>query len=183
MRSIGTVLIFLVVTWIGLGYLLSDNVNTHQALAQVQQQADQAVNDKKATQDQLDQTNTKLNTLQQQNDQLTLQSKVLQEQVKIFQGENQSLKNKNADLRSQLDGMKKINAMVSNLMEISPQSLILAIFVPILPISLITSYVVYRSSRGRADRKHGQDNKPKRTMSINVTEEEMQQIVKMRRGR
>lgn len=183
MRSMGSLLTFLVISWIGLGYSLSDNINTHQALAQVQQQVAQAVNDKKAAQDQLAQAIAKLNTLQQQNNQLAQQSQALQAQLTQVQGENQGLKSQNADMQNQLDQMKKVDTLVGDLMGFPFQSLMLAIFVPILPVSLVTGYVVYQHKRSRGGRNHNKDNKSKRIMSVNITENEMRQIVKMRRGK
>ena len=189
MRSIGSLLIFLVLTWIGLGFLLSDNINTHQTLVQVQQQVNQAIKEKNAALDQLAKAVTdkntaldqlanavaNLNALQQQN-------QALQAQLKQIQGENQGLKSQKADLENQLDGMKKNSTLAETLIRALNQPLMLGLFIPILPASLVTSYVVYRYGQGRRARKHNQENKPRRIVSVNVTEQEMQQIVKMRRG-
>ena len=184
MRSIGLVIVFLVVTWIGLGFLLSDNLNTHQALAQVQQQVDQAIKDKKAAQDRLNVANAALNRIQRQNGELIQQNVALQEQIKQSQGTIQGLKNQNTDLQGQLEEMKKMNALVSDLIGISSQSLMLAIFVPILPVSLCVTFIGFQYNRRRSSgQKPGQGNKSNRNMSINVTEEEMQQIVRMRRDK
>ncbi len=179
---IGSVLIFLVMTWIGLGFLLSDDMNTHQAVSQMQQQADQAIQDRKAVQDQLNRANVELNTCKTDNEHLTQQDSMLQEQVKGSLNENQILKSQNVDLHNKLDEIKKINSFIEDLVAIPPQSMLLAIFVPILPVSLVASLVVYRHSRRCSGTKPGRANKPERIVSINITEEEMKQIVKMRRG-
>jgi ATP-dependent Zn protease len=179
---IGSVLIFLVMTWIGLGFLLSDDLNTHQTVGQIQQQAEQAIQDRKTMQDQLNQANVELNTCKTDNDHLTQQNSVLQEQVKGSQNENQNLKSQNADLQNKLDEIKKIDSFIEDLVAIPPESMLLAIFAPILPVSLVASFVVYRHSRRSSGRKPGRASKPERTMSINITEEEMRRIVKMRRG-
>ena len=180
---IGSLFVFVVVTWICLGFLLSDDFKAHETLSQVQVQLDQATQDKKALQDKLNMANTKLSDLQQQYDQLSQKNAILQGQVTEFQGENKNLKSQNIDLQGQLDAAKKVNSLVGDLMGNPAQSLLLAIFVPVLPVSLVASFVGYRYSRRHGGRKPAQDNKSNRTMSINVKEEEMQQIVKMRRGR
>jgi type VI protein secretion system component VasK len=87
MRSIGFVVVFLVVTWIGLGFLLSDNINTHQALAQAQQQADRALIDKNVLlQAQLNKAVADLSAAQQQNNQLGQQNNSPSTAVKAIAG-------------------------------------------------------------------------------------------------
>ena len=140
---------------------------------------DQAIKDKQAAQDQLNVANASLNHIQQQNGELIQQNAVLQEQIKQSQGVIQGLKNQNTDLQGQLDEMKKMNALASDLMGISYQSLMLAIFVPILPVSLVVTFIGFQYIRRRGSgRKSSESNKPNRIMSINVTEEEIHQIVK-----
>ena len=88
------------------------------------------------------------------------------------------MKNQNTDLQGQLDEMKKMNALASDLMGFSYQSLMLAIFVPILPVSLVVTFIGFQYSRRRGSgRKSSESNKPNRIMSINVTEEEIHQVV------
>jgi septal ring factor EnvC (AmiA/AmiB activator) len=180
---IATVLVLMIISWVGLGYLFSDNINTHRTLAQVQQRVDQAAKDNKVIQDQLNKAISERNALQQGINQLTQQNTELQGQVKQLQGEKQDMKKQNSYLQSQLDEIKKLNLLVGILANILHQSLKLAILVPILPVSLVASFAVYRYNRRHGGRRPGQVNKSMRIMSINITEEEMQQIVKMRRGK
>jgi len=176
---IGSALTFLVATWIGLGYLLSDNMNAHQALAHVEQQAEQAIKDKQTIQVQLNNSNIQLNTLQRHNDELIQQNILLQEQVKQFQGENHGLKEQNAKLQARLNTINKLNSLIGTALGTFPQSPMLAILIPIIPMSWVAGLLVHKY--GRRVRKPDQDNKPKRIVTINVTAEEMQQIAKLRR--
>jgi hypothetical protein len=180
---IASVLVFMVISWIGLGYLLSDNINTHQTLAQVQQQVNQAVKDKNAIQDQLSKVNSDKNLLENQNDQFTQQIIMLQRQMKQLKNENQDLKDINSGMQKQLEETKNPNSQIGSLGGILPQSLMLAIFIPIFPVTLVASFAVYQFSRRHGGRKPSQENKPWRIASIDVTKAEMQQIVKMRRGK
>jgi len=180
---IATVLLFMIISWVCLGYLLSDNINTHRGLAQVQQQVNQAAKDNKTIQDQLSKAISEKNDLKQRNYQLIQQNTELQEQVKQSQRENQDLKNKNSNLQGQLDVLKKYNLVAGRLTEFFPQSLIRAIFVPILPASLAATYAFYKFTQRYRCRNSSQENKRWQIISIRVTEAEMQQIVKMRRGK
>jgi hypothetical protein len=179
---IGSALIFLVVTWIGLGYLLADNINAYQTLGQLQQQLDEALNEKKRIQDQLIKANSENVSLTQQIAQANQEKLFLQDQVKQFLEESQILNKQNAVPENQLAQANNVNSPEFEEANVLPHSLMLAIFLPLLPISFLASLAIYQRHISYSSFKHRQTITSKRTLSVEVTEEEMQKIIKMRRG-
>jgi predicted nuclease with TOPRIM domain len=180
---IGSVLIFLVLTWIGLGFLLSDDINTHKSLDQIQTQVDTLTREKKAIQDQLNEAVSELQALREQNNQLSLQITFLQSQIEQTQEANKVLSSQNGDLQTQLEEAKNLNAFIHELMNIPPRSVMLAILIPVLPASLFTTVVIHQYKQRRKSNKPDQPVNPKRKMSVQVSEDEMQRIIKTRRGK
>jgi septal ring factor EnvC (AmiA/AmiB activator) len=179
---IGSALVILVVSWIVLGYLLSDNINTRKTLTQVQQQLDQVVKEKNALQSQLENANSENEVLKAENVWLIEQTTQLQEQTKQLQSEYDRLEKQYSDLQAQFDKAKKLNTLLSDLADTFRQVPLLALAIPILPTSVVAGYVVYQSNKrynGLASEKH---ERLSRTFTINVTKDEMRQIEKARRG-
>jgi predicted RND superfamily exporter protein len=175
------VLIILFLTLIGFGYLLSDNGHLQANLEKSQQQTTSLAAEKDTLQSELGKARSELAVLAAQNDELRRQILLLNVQNKQVQAEKQLSDDQNAQLRDQIKTMNRLNSLIGILQDLNPNSLMLAIFVPILPVSLATSFMVYRHGKiqNQSQKKH--TNRSDRTLSIQVTEEEMKRIRQMRR--
>lgn len=178
---IGSVLVFLVASWIALGYLLSNNINVQQSLNRTREQLNRALVANKEMQDRLDKANSENTSLSQQLVQKDQEIRSLRDQVKDYQGEIRGLKEQNANIQRQLDVSEKINVIVGGLRKVSSQSVMFAIFLPILPVSLALSYAIYRNGHNRYSLKSTEKDKSKRVVSIQVTEAELRAIIALRR--
>ena len=174
------VFVMLFLTLIGFGYLLSDNGHLQTDLEQSQQQTTSLATEKDTLQFQLGNVRSELAVLVAQNDELKRQLVLLDSQNKQVQGEKQLCDHQNAQLRDQIKNMNRFNSLIGILHGLNPNSLILAIFVPMLPVSLATSLLVYRSGKIQNNSQKKKTNKTARTFSIQVTEEEMKRIRQMR---
>lgn len=178
---IGSAIVFLVAVLLVSGYLFSDNIHMHQDLQEANQRIASLVRERDAIQGQLDAANSQVAVLTAQKEELHRQVFLLDSQIEQAEEEKQLIANKNAQPQTQLDQMKKINPVFENLTGQLPQSLKLALLVPILPVSLAATFVIYRYSQRHGGRKNDQPDKPKRHLSVKLTKEEMKEIIKMRR--
>jgi septal ring factor EnvC (AmiA/AmiB activator) len=179
---IGSAVVFLVVSWIGLGYLFADNINTRQDLTQIQQQLNQVVQERDALQSQLRSVYSENAMLKDKNAQLIEKAAQLQEQTKQLQIENDRLEQQYSGLQAQFDRSKRLATFLGNFAETFHQVPLLDLVIPILPTSLVAGYVVYQRNKrhnGQLIEKHKKMN---RAFTINVTKDEMRQIEKARRG-
>ncbi len=175
----GSVLLLLVLIVMGFGFLLSSNLYIQQDLTTAQQQLDEITKGKKVIEDQLNQATAEIAKLNHQNEVLSQEKLLLVVQVKQIQGEYSSVKDQNTQLQAQINKMSKVNSLISDLTNFSPKSLVLALFIPLLPISLASSFLLYRKGKLHTTRKNIKSN---RVFSMQVTDEEMKLIRQMRRN-
>src|SRR3989304_1826619 len=178
---IGSAITILLGLLVGFGYLFSDNMHTRKDLAEANQRIASLLRVRDAIQGQLDGANSEVAALTAQNDELKRQGLLLDGQIKQIQEENLRINNENAKLQTQLDEMKKLNPVIENLVRPLPKSLKLALLVPILPVSLAATFIIYRYNQHHSSRKNNQPKTPKRHVSVKLTEEEMKEIIQMRR--
>lgn len=179
---IGSALIFLVISWIGLGYLLSDDINTRNTLTQLQQQLNLVVEQRNTLQSQMESINSENARLKDENAQLIEQVTRLQEYTNQLQSKNDRLEQLYSNLQAEFDKSKKLASFVDLFAEMFGQAPLLALIIPVLPTSLVAGYVVYQHNKhhsGQSGLKHVRLN---RIYTINVTKDEMRQIEKARRG-
>jgi len=175
------VFVMLFLTLIGFGYLLSDNGHLQTNLEESQQQTTSLAADKDALQLQLGNARSEITVLATQNDELKRQILLLNVQNKQVQEEKQLSDDQNAQLRDQINTMNRLNSLIGILHDLNPNALMLALFVPILPVSLATSFLVYRYGKIQNHSPKKNTKKSDRNLSIQVTEEEMKRIRQMRR--
>jgi chromosome segregation ATPase len=180
---IGSSIVLLVVIFIGFGYLFSDNMHTREDLAEADQQIARLLNENKSIQAQLDEANLKNISLNVQVDQLLRQIIVQDTNIKQFQEDIRLIKDQKAQLQEQLDQIIRLNPLIENLLEFIPQSLSLALLIPILPASLAATFVIYRYKQHRIAMRSNQSAKSNRTVTVQLTEKEMKEIIRIRRTR
>ncbi len=183
--KIGSAITFLLLALIALGYLLSENVNALKELGQLRQQIAQLINEREAFQERLNIANTKITELSRQFEQLMPYILSLQKQVRQLQEENQTLKNQNAYLQQQIAQMNTRVPLSDYLTTALSSPLSLAIFLPVIPLSAVATYVLVRPQKHTNKRKNLEVHSTagQRMIRAQLTEEEMKQIIKMRRGR
>ncbi len=182
---IGSVLVVLLIVLVGSGFLLSNNIHTYQDLNIAKQQIEQTNREKEALQEQLNAAKTQIAELNQKVEQLASQIQSLQDQVRQFQEENRTLKDQNAHLQQQISQLHALIPLSEYLAAAFSSPLSLAVFLPIIPISAVATYVLVRSKKHVNQRKSQeiQSTDSRRTIWAQLTEEEMKHLIKMRRGR
>lgn len=176
--KIGSAITFLLFALIALGFLLSDNINTREELVQIRQQNQQLSQELLTLQAERDAANESLAKSGQKIDELTRQNLAQQEQIQSLSEENASLKEQNSVLQSQTEALKFFNALRSSF----PRSLSLALFLPIIPASMAATYVVIRYTRDRTQRKTAKV-KNQRNTSVQLTDDEVKEIIRIRRAK
>jgi TolA-binding protein len=182
--KIGSAITFLLLALIALGFLLSDNINTHVDLVNVERQLEQTTKEKEAIQKQLDAANAKVTEFNIQVEQLVLQVNSLQGQVRQLQDANQTLTDQNTQLQQQVAQLNILAPLTESITTALSSPLSLAIFLPVVPMSMAATYVLARTKKQINQRKD-QEVPPtsRRTISAQLTEEEMKHLITMRRGR
>ena len=182
---IGSILAVLLIVLIGSGFLLSNNLHIQHDLNIAKQQLEQINGEKGALQEQLNVAKVQLAESGQKVEQLLSQIQSLQNQVRQLQEENKILKDQNAQLRQQNLQLHALVPLSAYLVAALSSPLSLAIFLPIIPISAVATYVLVRS-RKQIDQRKKKGVRPtggQRTIWVQLTEEEVNQVIKIRRGR
>ena len=179
--KIGSAIAFLLLALISLGYLLSENINTHQELNRIRQLNSQLAQEKAAIEEQLNKVTSEVNDLKQQNEVLSQEKLVLEGQIKQVQNEYSFVKEQNTQLQGQIDKMNKVNSIIEDLMGFRSNSLLLAFVIPILPISFGTSLLIYRYRKLHDRSPKMNADKSNSVFPIQVTKDEMKRIRQMRR--
>lgn len=177
------VFITLFLTLIGFGYLLSDNGHLHANLEASQQQTAGLATEKDTLQFQLGNARSELAKLAAQNDDLKRQLLFLSDQNQQTQAEKRLIESQNVQLQNQINAMKKLNSLTGALSSLGPVEFLLAIFFPMLPVSMATGFLVYRYGKLHSSAQAQKTGNANKSFSILVTEEEMRQIRKMRRNK
>ena len=174
----GSAIIFLLLIPIALGFLISDNFNTREELAQIQQKNQQLSQELLAVQAERDVANEGLVKSEQKISELTQQNLAQQEQIRNLSEESANLKEQNAFLQKQTEALKFFNSFLPSL----PKALSLAIFLPIIPVSMAATYVVVRYNKNHKQHKIHKDKSQRKT-SVQLTDDEVKEIIRIRRTR
>jgi predicted RNase H-like nuclease (RuvC/YqgF family) len=182
---IGSFLTILLVVLAGSGFLLSDNFHAHQDLNIAKQQIEQTNREKEALQRQLNTANTQVAELNQKVEELGPQIQSLQDQVRLLKEENRTIKDHNTKLQQQISQLHALVPLGEYLTAVLSSPLSLAVFLPVIPISAFTTYVLVRSKK-RVNQRKSQEARStgvQRKIWAQLTEEEMKEVIKTRRGR
>jgi cell division protein FtsB len=181
---IGSVFFLMLLVLVGFGYLLSDNINTRKDLDAAKEQVAQTQKELKSIREMYDSINTENAQLKDRVAYLAQENILLQDQVSSLQEENLAINDQNAQLHDDVDFLKAAAPLIAKLMMPHLKSMILAIFIPIIPISLGTVYVLVRYNVKTSTRKKRNNSATtQRSVQVKLTEEEMKQVINMRRGR
>jgi hypothetical protein len=174
--KIGSAITFLLLALVALGYLLSDNINTREELFHIRQQIQELSQENLALRAERDAAIEGFVVSEQKVEELTRQNLVQQEQISRLNEENQYLKEQNAVLQGQSEVLKFVNSFRSAF----PRSLSPALLLPIIPISMAASYVVVRYNR-KHSRQGSIDKKSRRKTLVQLTDDEVKEIIRLRR--
>lgn len=171
--KIGSAVMFMFLSFVALGYLLSDNFNTREALVKIQQQNQKILEENAALQINYDALAQSLAQSEQKVSELTQINLTQQEKINALTEQNSSLKSVASEPKCQVENTE----LLENL---SNTPLTWAILLPLLPVSLATSYgVIVYSKRLKDQRmKNGQ---PK--AYVQLTEDEIKSLIQIRRSR
>lgn len=174
---IGTVLVLLVVSWIALGYLLSNNINMYGKLKQIQQQNQQLAQDILALQAELEVANNNLTAREQKVTELTQQNIVQQDQIRLLTEENKNLRDQNNVLQRQTKVFELFNRLRSSFSRL----LGLVFLLPAIPASMTARNIMICYTKNRNQwhtiKKQGQCG-----TYVQLTKHEVNKIVRMRRS-
>ena len=170
-----TVVILLLLILIGFGFLLSDNINLRQELAQVQQTNRQKEHEIQALQAQLDKTLIELAEKEQIIRQLTEQNSVHEQTVRQLELEIDEKKKQIITLQTKIASLQLLTSVGLSV----PTALRLILFVPAIPASVAVLYrLVQRNTHGEQKRTK---NTTERYTGIQLTESEVKEIIRLRR--
>lgn len=169
--KLGSAVTFMILSFIALGYLLSDNFNTREELVQIEQENQTLFQEAAALQAERDAALEALDASEEKVRALAQSNQGLQRQIRDLTGENAGLKLENSTLRSQA----KASAAIRSFRD---APLTWAILFPLLPMSFAASYGVIHYSRNR-----GRRLQTKRAKAyVQLTEEEINRVIRMRRA-
>src|SRR5688500_17593804 len=157
----GTLLLLIVLIIMGFGFLLSNNIFLGRDLKAAQQQLAEITNGKRIIEDQLNQARAELANLKHQYGLLAQEKLMLEAQIKQMQAKYSLVNEQNVQLQAQVDRINRLILLVTHLTNLSPNGLMFALIVPLLPIALAGSSLIYRngkSHRQPSSRKAGKSD-------------------------
>lgn len=171
--KLGSAVIFMLLAFVALGYLLSDNFNTREELVQIQQQNQKLLEEKAVLQANNDALAQSLAESEQKVSELTQVNLTQQEKINALTAEN-------TDLISIASGSQCQSENSVSLDGILKTPLTWAILFPLLPVSLATSYgvIIYSKRLNNQRRKKGQLK-----AYVQLTDEEIKSLIQMRRSK
>lgn len=196
--GIGSALIVLFFALIILGFLLSDTIDTHQELNAAQEEIVKVQRSNQELQEQLNTAVTDNETLKARNIELEQQNLAWQEQVRQLEEQNRTLEEQKNALEQQRQALDKENTelkaqIIAGQTEVpivtKPSQKITnplspALFVPILPIVVAATYVATRQrSKNSAQKNQGtRVNNTEGSNMVRLSDDELKEVIKMRRG-
>lgn len=174
-----TVFLVLFVVIAGFGFLLSDNLHVRQNFTSLQEENSWLMKDRQSMQDQIILLGDENIRLHEQVDTLKEVNETQESQVKSLLDENSKIKEHNILLRTQVDQLTTSSSL-ARLIVTSPRSLALAIFIPAVPISLGTLYLILKTNRTISTGSN-HPGRSSRKVSVLVTEVELQELIRTRR--
>jgi len=181
--KIGSAITFLLLALIALGFLLSDNINTHGDLVNIERQLEQTIKEKDAVQGQLETAVATITELNQQVEALTLQVIALQDEMHRIQNVNQLLQEQNTQLQQTISQQVALISLKKFLADTPVSMLSLAMILPVVPASMAAFSVVNHRKQKPHDETVNRQKTKQRTIWAQLTEEEMKHLIKIRRGR
>lgn len=179
----GTVVLLLALIVMGFGFLFSSNLYMQKDLSIVRQQLDTVIRDKKVVEEQLAQARVELANLRRLNEILTQEKRFYEAQVSHIQKEYVLVVGQNDRLKAQIERIDLLTEMAKHLANLDLNSLALALFIPLLPISLASSLLIYRNRKSHPRFSTEKTRRASKVISMQVTDEEMRLIRRMRRNR
>jgi nitrate reductase NapE component len=171
--KIGSAVMFMFLSLVALGYLLSDNFNVRQDLAQAQLQYNEIHQEMTLLLAERDALVKALAESEQKNQDLTQTIQAQQDQINRLDYENTSLENENSSLLNQVKALKAIQTL-------RDFPLIWAVMFPLIPVSLATSYGVVVYSKRLKDQRT-RKGQPK--AYVQLTQDEIKSLIQIRRSR
>ena len=196
--GIGTAVIVLIAVLGGFGYLLYGYIDTSKELNIVNQQIAHLQQQNTALQEILNTANSDIEALNAQNNELEQQVLSWQEQVRQLEEQKQTLKEQKVALEQQKQTLeekvanweKQVIAVPSasannaGLPKKTTNPLGLAFLVPVLPVTVVATYVVARQRTKNSIQKNQEThlNIMQRGNMVRLSDDEMKEIIKVRRG-
>jgi hypothetical protein len=177
----GTLLLFLVIIVMGFGFLLSSTMYMGQDLAAAQEQIRTITGEKAIVDEQLERALGDLANFKQQVELLIQEKLLLTEQLRQTQAQYRLMQEQNEQMRAHIDRMDQADVLLTRLANLDPGSLMVALIVPLLPISLAGSILIFRKGRHNEAASSAGTDRSERMISISVTKEEMRRIQQYRR--
>lgn len=167
----GSAVMFMFLAFIALGFLLSENFNTHEELAQIQQQYQKLSDENAALQSENAALAQALAESEQKVNGLTQANLVQQEKINALSEEVSTLQAVVSSPQCQGEESASTESPVNT-------SLAWALLIPVIPASLAASYgiVYYTRNNYRRPVKKGQ-----RMEYVQLTGEEIEKVIQMRR--
>ena len=175
--GIGSALIMLFFALIILGFVLSDTIDTHQELNAAREENKTL----KAQKIELEQQNL---VWQEQVRQLEEQNRILEKQNNALEQRRKELDEENTDLKEQTCAAQTGNPIISKLPQKITNPLGPVLFIPILPIAVAATYAATRHrSKNAAQKNQGTYvNNMERGTMVRLSDDELKEVIKMRRG-
>lgn len=171
--KLGSAVMFMFLSFVALGYLLSDNFNVRQDLAQAQLQYNKIYQERTLLLSERDALVKSLAESEQKNQGLSQTIQAQQDQIKRLDYENANLKNENSSLLNQVKTLKAIPTL-------RDFPLIWSVIFPLIPVSLATSYGVAVYSKRQKDQRTRKEQ-PK--AYVQLTQNEIKSLIQIRRSR
>ena len=178
------ILALVLIVLMGAGYLFSEYLHTHEELITTQDQLALLMQENEKLRNLLKGAEARVTELTQQVAQLGAQVASLQGQVLQLQEANQTLTDSNTQLQQQVSQQASLASLADFLAGTLSSSGYLAILLPAIPMSMAATYVMVRSRTHTDPRKmQAGRSTSRRTITAQLTEEEMKHLIHLRRNR
>jgi hypothetical protein len=170
-----TLIIFPILLFIGFGVLLSDSFYTHQDLAQSREQNNSLMEENKQLRNQVAVADAKVSESEKRITDLTQKNMEQADSITRLSGENGNLHSQIYYLQAKaqiLQGALSVRDASSKVMR-------LAIFLPFIPGSMVVTYIFVRNKA----KSQPKDTNNQHTTWVQLTDQEIQSIIRMRRHR
>lgn len=172
------VFVILFAVFIGAGFLLSDNIHMQEDLDTVQMENSELLEENQALQAQLRAAAERLAAGEKLIIELTQRNLALEKQVQESNTENSQLRSQNMELQDQVNSLQAARLLQPPM----PTLLRLAILLPLFPASIAVTYILVRRKGNGRSPQEASPGKGRRT-GIQLTDEEIQTVIKMRRNK
>jgi hypothetical protein len=170
-----TLIIFPILLFVGFGFLLSDSFYTHQDLSQSRDQNNSLMEENKQLRNQVDVVNARVAENENKISDLTQKNMEQADNITQLSGENSNLHNQIYYLQAKAQILQR----ALSVRDASSNAMRLAVFLPFIPGSMMVTYIFVRS-KTKLQRK---DTNNQHTTWVQLTEQEIQAIIRMRRHR